>query len=153
MGIFSRSVPKQMTESAPYLRRIMDLTTPGLVREDENRVHSRYNRGLPVAICPWDGSQPDTETLALGFTRDISDGGLSLLTTTELKSDEVVFAIIVDEAVSTGLWYFNATILRRFTAFGFLEYGMRINGFLNDHYRMELAALDAMLMQPKMAKS
>lgn len=148
MGLFSTRTKKGMTDAIPYMRRIVDLTTPTLLRANESRQENRYVRGLPVALCPWVDGKPDPSVLALGFTKDLSDGGLSVLTTTELDSDEVVYSILVDTDVTSELWYFHASILRRNTAFGFLEYGMKTNGFLNENFRFELADLDSLLTTP-----
>jgi hypothetical protein len=141
MGLFSKREKQEMSDAATFMRRIVDLTTPHLLRPNENRNENRYNRGLPVAFCPWVGGRPDTSVLALGFTKDLSDSGLSILTTTEIKSEDVVYTIIVDPEITSGFWFFHATIVRRWNAFGFLEYGMRTNGYLNENYRAELSEL------------
>ena len=139
MGIFSKREKREMSDAVPFMRRIVDLTTPALLRANEVRDETRYNRGLPVALCPWIDDRPDTSIVALGFTKDLSDHGLSLLTTTELKNEDVVFTIAVDQEISSEFWFFHATIVRRCKAFGFLEYGLKTNGFLNEFYRDELS--------------
>jgi hypothetical protein len=52
MGLFSARTKKGMTDAIPYMRRILDLTTPTLLRANESRQENRYVRGLPVALCP-----------------------------------------------------------------------------------------------------
>lgn len=153
MGLFTQRTKKGMSDAVPYMRRIVDLTTPCLLRAHESRNENRYSRGLPIALCPWVNNGPDTSNLALGFTRDLSDNGLSLLTTTSMECDDVVFTIIVEPEVSSELWFFHATILRRFTAFGFLEYGMQINGYLNENFCHELIGLNKMLTRPREAEA
>lgn len=106
--LFSTRTKQGMTDAIPYMRRMLDLTTPTLLRANESRQESRYVRGLPVALYPWIDGKPVPSVLAFGFTKDLSDGGLSVLTTTELNSTEVVYTILVDTDVTSELWYFHA---------------------------------------------
>ena len=131
MGLFSTRTKKGMTDAIPYMRRIVDLTTPTLLRANESRQENRYVRVFQ-SLCVRGSMATVPSVLALGFTKDLSDGGLSVLT--ELNSSEVVYSILVDTDVTSELWYFHASILRRNTAFGFLEYGMKTNGFLNENF-------------------
>ena len=123
------------------MRRILDLTTPRM-RTDEKRINSRYNRGLPVAICPWSQGKPVVSELILCMTRDLSDNGISVLTTSDIDFfDEVVFTILLDTEICSELCFFQATLIRKNRFFGFCEYGLQVNEFLNDDHRTQLAPL------------
>lgn len=141
MRFFSKANEKKALEAGPYLRRILDLTTPSRMRADEMRETNRYERGLPVAFCEWHRGRPIVDAIQLGLTRDISDRGVSILTTSKLNYDEAVFTILVDEEVSKELWFFHANIVRKCSYFGFVELGLKINEYLNDDYRIQLQPL------------
>jgi hypothetical protein len=148
MYLFSSKQPgKKIVDATPYMRRILDLTTPSRLRADEQRTTNRYDRGLPIAICKWERGEPCVESMQFGMTRDISDKGVALLTTVDVDFTEVVFTVLVGPEVSSELWFFQATIVRKCKYFGFVEYGMQINEFLNDDHRLQLQPLIQQLTQ------
>jgi len=148
MRLFSsKRDEKKTVDATPYLRRILDLTTPSRIRNPELRATSRYDRGLPIAICQWKQGQPIVDSIQLGMTRDISDKGIAFLSTRDLDYTEAVFTILVDEEVSSELWFFQSSIVRTTKYFGFVEYGMQVNEFLNEEHRKQLQPLIYQLTQ------
>ena len=129
----------------PYMRRIIDLTTPDRMRPNEKRISNRYNRALPVVIAPWHNGQADLNHVSLAITKEISESGMSILTTTQLPFVESVFSILVDSEIASDIWFFQGTVMRESVAFGFGEYGIRINEFLNDSPNVDLEHLKKMI--------
>ena len=148
MALFSFGEQKKLLDATTHMRRIVDLSTPRL-RHDDKRVDKRYNRGLPVAICPWWKGQPDISEVVLCMTRDLSDKGISVITTAELVYEEVVFTILLDSETSTDLCFFQATMVRQNRFFGFGEYGLRVNEYLNVSHRRLIRPFLELLTNPE----
>ena len=60
---------KKTVDLKPYIRRLCDVTTPNLPVLDNSREEDRFNRSLPVIICPWADDKPVIDQLTVAITR------------------------------------------------------------------------------------
>lgn len=127
---------KKVVDLSGYVRRICDLTIPNRPFDgDQGRVDDRYNRTLPVLIAPWSHDRPHHEQCLFATTRDLSDGGTSVVTAESLSGDVVVgFWLPNDDW--TEPWFFLGDVARS-TALGggFWVTGIGFTEFANTEHR------------------
>lgn len=143
--MFSFRKRRHQVDATPYMRRIIDLTTNGLLRTHEGRHARRYSRALSVAVCPWVKKKAVNDGFSLGITKDISDSGVCILTTTRLQAESVVFTLLVSLDNSSELSFFQADVKRESTRAGFVEYGLQVNQYLNEQYLKETQILEQII--------
>lgn len=73
--------------------------------------------------------------MTIDITKDISDSGVCVLTTSELQAGEFLLTFFVEtDSQQGGLPFFRANIIRQNSQFGFFEYGLLVSEYLNDNY-------------------
>ena len=97
---------KKTVDLSPYMRRICDFSVPNRCHAIEQpRSENRYNRTLPVLLCPWDEGRPLAEQAMFAITKDISDRGVSVVTAGPIEGAfAVAFALPASEANEP--WFF-----------------------------------------------
>ena len=134
-------------EAAPFLRKIIDLTTPNQTLNTDCRMARRYNRSLPVVYSPWTKKGHDSNYIGIGFTSDMSDAGIGIITQTEIEFSEIVVALFLERDMDVP-WYFRTQIrTRREPIQGFNHYGLQIEEFLNDKQRKKTRSFDETVWQ------
>jgi hypothetical protein len=89
--MFSFSKRKSHKQIEGIMRRLIDRTTPNLAPlEGEVRYQNRHNRSLPILLTPGNGKQWAVDQTITGFTKDISDRGLSVILTAPVTDHEQV---------------------------------------------------------------
>lgn len=91
--VFSFTERKKQVDMAPFVRRIIDLTTPNKPTPDDQRYELRYNRTMPVLLHPWLKSRPNLQRTSIGITKDISDRGMGLIAISELTARQYVITL------------------------------------------------------------
>lgn len=84
---------KKQVDVTPFIRRVIDLTTPNRPMPDDSRMELRYNRTMPVLLNPWRGKRAILDEVSIAFTRDLSDRGLGLIALTELRDSQYVITL------------------------------------------------------------
>jgi len=141
--MFSFLSTKRSIEAAPYIRRVIDVTTPNRMTPQEGRRELRYNRSFPVTYCPWKKDTVFVEEVSIAFTQDLSDHGLGILSVQPIEYDELVVSVWPDPVALSDPYHFLASVRdRRSAAAGIWAIGLMIEGFLNESHRYELASLD-----------
>ena len=133
-------------DATPYMRRIIDLTTPNLQAPNEAREKRRYNRALATCLCPWSDGSLDIKKISIGITKDLSDNGVCVLTTSRFGSAEVLLTFLVECEFKHGLSFFLATIEREHRLGGFVEYGLSISEYLNDNHHRDIKKIKGMII-------
>ncbi|MDB4778166.1 hypothetical protein OAG68_01790 [bacterium] len=116
----------------PKLRRIVDLTTPNKPVPENVRMDQRNNRCIAVAIADWDKRKgPMTDHVGLGFTCDLSDWGIGVITQYTPKTPENVLAFFLPGEMESP-WYFHGFITNyQREPNGFIKLGYNIVEFLD----------------------
>jgi hypothetical protein len=139
MNLFGR---KRSQCAAPFIRKIIDLTTPNLTLSNDLRLSRRYNRCLPVAFSPWSKKGHDPERIGIGITSDLSDQGFAIITQGEMVSPELVVAFYIDGEMDEP-WYFHATVrTNRCLLASFNLVGLEVVEFLNEQQRKKTLDFD-----------
>ncbi len=135
MNLFGR---KQNKNAAPFIRKIIDLTTPNLTMSNDLRHSRRYNRCLPVVFSPWSHKGHDPEQIGIGVTSDMSDEGFSIITQADMIYQELVVAFYRDGEMDFP-WYFHAAVrTNRSLIPSFNLVGLEIIEFLNEQHAKKL---------------
>jgi hypothetical protein len=132
---------KKSVDLTPYMRRICDLTVPNrCVTADQARAEDRYNRTLPVLLCPWAEGRPIVRGAQFAITKDLSDRGISVTTTAPIEGEFVVAFARLEEGSEP--WFFIGKA-RRSSAIGggFWTTGVELSEFVTTNYRHVLQAL------------
>ncbi|MFW6170708.1 MAG: hypothetical protein ACODAD_09480 [Planctomycetota bacterium] len=139
LSIFSR---KQRVQCHPFVRKICDMTAPNMPRVDEGRRERRYNRSIPVIVCPWENDELVTDRCVVAITKDISDQGLSVILRHALDGDQMIIGFWLPAADMEEPWYFRA---KRTSACplgcGFWQIGFELQEYMTQQYREKLAEL------------
>ena len=139
MKLFGR---KQNNNAAPFIRKIIDLTTPNLTMSNDMRHSRRYNRCLPVVFSPWSNKGHDPEQIGIGVTSDMSDEGFAIITQADMIYRELVVAFYLDGEMDVP-WYFHSTVrTNRSLIPSFDLVGLEIIEFLNEKNRKKTLAFD-----------
>ena len=91
--MFSFSKRKKKVDMAPFIRRIIDLTTPNKPTIDDQRFELRYNRTMPALLHPWVNNSPDLKRTTIGITKDFCDHGVGMIAISELDEPQYVISI------------------------------------------------------------
>lgn len=75
------------------VRRIVDVTTPNQMTPNDTRYERRYNRALPVLVCPSKKEKPSLDQLYVGITQDFSDSGMGLISPQVISSLEYIIGV------------------------------------------------------------
>ena len=138
--MFSFTKNRKTVDMAAYLRRICDITTPNhLGMGDEGRSENRYNRTMPVLICPWRDEQAVVEKTLYGLTSDISDRGISLTLAHPHPADDLLLGLWASKEQSAEPWFFLGSVCSA-TAMGggFWTIGVALSEYANDDYSEQL---------------
>ena len=134
---------KKTVDLTPYIRRLCDVTTPNLSVADNNRSEDRFNRSLPVIICPWVDDAPVIEQLTVAITRDLSDQGVGLIRNEPLTAEEVVVGFWLEGDNMDEPWYFRASVQSsQRIGGGYWLVGVLLEEFMNKNHRPRLEPLD-----------
>ena len=93
-----------------YLRRICDLTSPNLPRQDEFRGSDRQNRTIPVLVSPLENGVPVVEETTTALTKDVSNRGLSVTMPHPFRCDEAVVGFWLPRVQDHSPWFFRSIV-------------------------------------------
>lgn len=144
--MFSFGKRKKIVDATPHMRRVVDLTAPNLLTSNESRQDRRYNRALATCMCPWLDGSPDHLSITIGVTKDVSDQGICVLTTSRLDVADVLVTFLVECDAQPGLAFFRAAIERENRLGGFFEYGLSIVEYLNDNYQSTVTVVEGLII-------
>ncbi len=151
--MFSFRKRKKYVDASPFLRRIIDRTTATGALLNDCREQNRYSRTLPVVLAPWRDGAPDMNNVAFGITKDISDSGMSLVTTLDFHSD-IVFAFLLDTAITDRILCFRGEPKRSLKVVqGISEYGLYVAEMLNEHHSGVLEPFSSLIEVEKTKRS
>jgi hypothetical protein len=137
------TAPETTCQLVPYLRHIREVT--GLHHASpeapDNRDH-RYNRTIPILICPWKESEAVVHECDVALTRDIADRGVGVVANRPLAGGDVVLGFCVPFEGEVASWFFRGSP-RHFLALegGLWLSGIELQEFMNDNWRPQLAGL------------
>lgn len=134
-----------VADPVPHIRRVIDLTTPKVVPSSELRADRRYARALTVILFPWINGVADQENLILGVTQDISDSGISVLTTSEITSEESALVFVIENNDKKCLPFFKVKVVRHSLKATFNKYGLVADDYLNNSHPNLTLSLNAFL--------
>ena len=123
---------RKQVDTAPFIRRIIDVTTPNRPMPDDQRFELRYNRTLPVLLHPWVNGKPVFGSTSIGFTRDLSDRGIGLIAISEPTAPQYVVSIWPHHEEIEEPYHFIATLCEaRVHALGMWTTGFELDELLN----------------------
>jgi len=93
-----------------FLRRVCDLTSPNLPRQEEFRGHNRHNRTIPVLLTPWENDMPVVSETTTALTKDISDRGLCVTTPQPFRCEQAVVGIWLPHRQNHTPWFFRGCV-------------------------------------------
>ncbi len=126
-----------------YLKRVRDLTIPNWGNYDDwNRQENRFNRALPMVLCPWENGKIDEPNTIYVLTKDVSNLGISLVFFQPVHVEQVVIGLYPDADDPSQPWFFVGNT-RHLTEVGggFWTMGVQLTEFLNTKYPSELEVL------------
>lgn len=131
----------------PFVRRLVDLTTPNKLGGEECRATMRYNRSLPTVVIPCLQSKPQLDKLRLGITTDLSDFGIGINLVGIPPQDEVIVAFHLPSVEGNQPWCFQCLVVNsRRTAGDIYHVGCEIADFLNLSQPATVANLTSIVM-------
>ncbi len=135
--VFSLFQRDKKVDLSPYIRRICDLTAPSWHCMEEGRTDKRYDRVIPVFVCPWRDEQPDLQQSLFLLTRDISDRGIGLLHTEPMAAKlPIVIGFWIAEQEQSEPWLFRAKVqISRPIGAGYWIIGTELDEYLNSNHR------------------
>ncbi len=141
--MFSFTARKKAVTAERHIRRMIDLTIPndaGVAITD--RYENRFNRSIPVLLCPWERNEPVVSEAVTVVTKDIGDRGVGLILTQPYDATEVVLGFCLPEAAASEPSFFLGT-KRSNVAIGggFWLLGVQVTEFMNETWHTELAPL------------
>lgn len=130
--MFSFTRRKKLVDASPYMRRIIDLTSPNRPVANDERSEARYNRTIPVVMCPSDASD-DLSRLVMGVTTDLSDSGLGVLYhDAPIEGETLMFSFVIPTD-DIDVRCFIANIETHESKFGFMRLGLSMAQELKTH--------------------
>lgn len=142
--MFSFSSRKKTVELHSHLRRVADLTVPNLQLSstESPRSETRYNRRIPVLICPWEHGKLVLDDGAFALAADLSDNGVGLVMHQPYRCCEVVVGFWVPSSDIEEPWYFLGQSHRNVSiGGGFWTLGVELKEFANSEHRTRLKPL------------
>jgi hypothetical protein len=140
--MFSFTRRKKAIDLNPYMRRLCDLTAPNIATLEQDRIENRYNRTLPVLLCPWIDEGPVVEQCTVVLTRDLSDRGVGLVVSDCPQTQRVVVAFWLSRQEMKEPWFFlGETHHAAPLGGGFWSLGVKLTEYANDDYREQLRHL------------
>lgn len=138
--MFSFLSNKVAVEAAPFIRKIVDVTTPNRPVGYDQRMDRRYNRTLPVVICPSVDDRPDVRSSLMGISQDFSDHGLAVISSEPIPEAEYFVAVwpAHEECTEPTFFRVNLVSCRNF-AHGFWSNGFLVTEVMNVEHRDKLA--------------
>jgi len=127
---------KKTSDPVPYLRRIVDTTTPNAGPETAGRLENRYNRTFPVLCCPFEENAAGVDEAFFGINRDISETGLSIVVPARIVTPlECFVGVWASRRQSDQPWFFLAKAVRSGpVGAGFWVVGIEIKEFAGASY-------------------
>lgn len=143
--MFSFAMRKKVVDMQPYLRRICDLTAPNnAAAAGLPRTENRYNRAIPVLLCPWEDHRPVTDRSAIAVTRDLSDRGVGVILTHPLDATEMAIGFYLASDTMQEPWFFRGLVTRcEPMGGGFWLLGLELVECMNENWSDELQPLFA----------
>ena len=143
MSMFSFTASKKTINVQGYIRKICDCTTPNNTHSPNiTRTENRYNRTIPVVLCPWINDKPVMEHASIVLTKDMCDRGVGIILQRPLNDDEVAIGFNIGEPSMQEPWFFRAKVQRNYAiGGGFWLAGLELEELLNDVYRHELGPI------------
>ncbi len=142
--VFSFGARRRTMEVQRRMRRIADRTVPNHPHDPNvsDRSEDRYNRSIPLLICPWENGAPRREDHCYALTVDLSDTGAGLVMYKPYDGDEVVLAFWIPAIDMEEPWYFLGRVQRNQPlGGGFWTLGVTLHEFANDEHRAALQSL------------
>ena len=131
-----------------YLRRICDLTSPNLPRQDEFRGLNRQNRTIPILLTPWEDGMPVVSDTATALTKDISDHGLCVTLSQPFRCEEAVVGFWLPQVQDYNPWFFLSLVRQHVSiGGGFWAMGLEAVELLTVSSGSELARLLPLVKQ------
>jgi hypothetical protein len=141
--LFSFKERKKTVDFQRYIRRIIDLTIPNKTDSGNlPRYENRYNRSVPVLLCPWKDDEPVLSEAVVAIIKDIADRGVGVILTQPFAAEDVVLGFCLDEETALEPWFFLG-VSRHDMAIGadFHVLGIELAEFISDTCRKQLAPL------------
>lgn len=150
--MFSFGKKEADIDTAPMIRRLVDLTTPNQSMTEDVRKERRYNRCIPVVISDWDPKQgPTTDHIGLGFTTDLSDHGFGVLTQHRPKTADNVISFYLPQDMTAPLYFITVLTTYRKQPGGFHKLGYRVTGCMDNDsgkkYKMDEIVTELLSVQ------
>lgn len=140
--MFNFRSSKVEVEVAPFIRRIVDLTTPDRPVAEDCRLDRRYNRTLPVVLCPALNGTPNLRESVMALTQDLCDRGIGLTTLEPIPEGEYYVSIWPNNSEQQEPVHFRCDARdSRQIAHGFWATGMQILEVMNANGRFETGGL------------
>ena len=140
--MFSFKARKKQVDIWPHLRRIVDLTATVFPIPGESRTENRYNRTIPVLLCPLENGRPVEDRSEFVITRDICDRGVGVILNHSFDAEEAVVGFSVpSEGANEPLFFRGATQSNTAIGGGFWLLGVELQEFMNPDHREVLERL------------
>jgi hypothetical protein len=141
--LFSFKERKKTVDFQRYIRRIIDLTIPNKTDSGNlPRYENRYNRSVPVLLCPWKDDEPLLSETIVAITKDIADRGIGIILTQPFAAETMVLGFCLDEVTALEPWFFLG-VRRHNIAIGgdFWLLGIELTEFISETCREQLEPL------------
>jgi hypothetical protein len=146
--VFSFLKSKKSADIGKFMRRICDLTTPNLPVYDDTRAESRYNRSLPILLCPISRGVPTADEALVAVTSNLSEHSIGLVTHIPLNWQEGVAGLWLGPKVMDHPWFFQITVqANRPLGGGFWQVGVLLNDVLDRVERDDLGILNRAVLR------
>ena len=131
---------RQTIDLAPYMRRIIDLTTPNLPSQGNvGRTENRYNRSIPVLVTGWTEKGDVTKPVTFGVTKDLTDKGISVILFGELELSHVMVGFWLSaQHAETPLFCLGHCLRQQAIGGGFNLWAIELYEFATETYASKI---------------
>ncbi len=129
------------------LNRISNISTPNLIPySGECRQNQRVNRSIPVLLAAWEDGRPAAGITMNAVTKDIGEQGISFITNTQFRLEEVVVGMYVAtdarEPERGNCEFLRGRVKQNFAiGGGFWQIGIEVEEILSESHTPELEQL------------
>ena len=130
------------------MRRVCDRTTPNLPVYDDNRAESRYNRSIPILVCPTSAGVTLLDESLIGVTSNLSEHSIGLITHSPLNWLQGIAGIWLGPKIMDAPRFFQVSIqATRQVGGGFWQAGIQLDDALNRRESADLGILNQAVLR------
>lgn len=131
---------RNTVDLAPYVRRIIDVTTPNLPSQGNvGRTENRYNRTIPVLLTGWSAKGGVEKPIKFAVTKDLTDRGISVVLDAPLPTTEIMVGFWLSATQTETPWFFlGKTVRQQPIGGGFQLHAIELLEYATETYAKQL---------------